>query len=37
MHKAVNHSVWIGSVERSARCVSAMIDAGLTGVGRLPA
>lgn len=37
MHEELNHSVWIGSVERSARCVAALIDAGLTGVGRLPA
>ena len=36
MHNAVNHSVWIGSVNRSAQCVAAAIDVGLTRVGRLP-
>ena len=37
MHNPLDHSVWIGSVERSAQCVAEAIDAGLTGVGRLPA
>jgi uncharacterized protein (DUF362 family) len=36
MHNVPIHSVWIGSVERIAQSVAAAIDAGLTGVGRLP-
>lgn len=37
MANAVNHSVWIGSVERRPQSVAAAIEAGLTNVGRLPA
>ena len=37
MYNEVDYSVWIGSVERNAQCVAAAIDAGLTGVAKLPA
>ena len=37
MYSEVDYSVWIESVERSAQCVAAAIDTGMTGVARLPA
>lgn len=37
MNNALINTVWIGSVNRSAQCIAATIDAGLTGVGRIPA
>lgn len=36
MHNTVNHSVWIGSVERNAQSIASAIEAGLTDVDRLP-